>query len=458
VKNRQAFLLVLLMVCCLVSEGRTQEVLVPLDEEGNLNEVDASLNRELKLFTEYENFHEARLFQINDSTYVLEIFYKPGISMYKDRISLSASEVGEFRKQVSDRIAMNVPRKMLDQEGRTELLVGTLALSLGYYGWAVPAAFGVDDPKVSVALYMLTSGGSFFAPFMVTRNMAITHGQATFGLYGGTRGIAHGVCLGLAAFGEDSAARIPIASGVVMSMAEAIAGFRLAGKANMSAGKAEVIGVGGDFGLGLGLGAAYLADFFEEDDVQFRSIGGSALLGSGLGLIAGSWLSNRQHYTQGDANVLRAAGFLGAYMPLPIVDVTDPENDKAYPAASMAGAVLGLGMGDMLVRGKDFSTGQGRLITFSEFAGGLVGLGCAYLFSSEDGDNNTLFLSASSVGAAAGFFFMYRSFAGDARVDEPGSSLNINFTPEGMLTLAMGGNSKYLTEGHIPIVRVDFRF
>jgi hypothetical protein len=456
--KRISIAIVALILLCFAALVNTQEVMVPLDEEGKLDSIDSDLEKNLNLFTEYARFREARLFQITDTTFVLEVYYQSDGAIYKERIFLSRSEVEELRRNVTERMRLETPHAALDQEGRPELLLGALGLSLGYYGWAVPAAFGVDDAKVSLALYMLTGGGSFFAPFMITRNISVTNSAASLGLYGGTRGIAHGICLGLAAFGEDSTMRVPVASGMVVSIAEGILGFQLANKTRMEVGRAEVIGVGGDFGMGIGFGAAYLADFLEEDNVKFRSAGGAVLIGSGVGLLAGSWLADRQHYTQGDANVLRAAGFLGAYVPLAITGFADPKNAKTYAAASIAGGVLGLGMGHMLVRGKDFSSGQGRLITIGEFAGGLVGLGCAYLIAKEDADNRNLFLTSSAVGATAGFLFMYRSFAKDAGANRGSSSWNINIAPEGMLALAMSETSNAHTERYPPLIRVDFRF
>lgn len=456
--KRLSILALLLLVCCSVSLVNTQEVLVPLDQTGKLTAIDAQLEKNLKLFTEYTNFHEARLFQIDDSSFVLEVYYQPAALVYKERILLSSSEVAELRSDITESMRIRSPLEILNQEGRPELLIGALGLSMGYYGWAVPVALGVDDPKVGVALYMLTSGASFFAPFIATQHISVSNGAASLSLYGGTRGIAHGICAGLAVFGEDSTMRIPIASGMALSIAEAIVGFQLASKMSMDPGRAEVIGIGGDFGMGIGLGAAYLADFLNEDDQQFRSVGGSVLLGAGAGLLAGSWLANRQHYTQGDANVLRAAGFLGAYVPLAMVGYADPENNKVYPAASMAGAIIGLGMGNLLVKEKDFSSGQGRLITFSEFAGGLVGLGCAYLIASEDGDNRNLFLSSSAMGGLAGFFFMYRAFSGEAKKGESNSSWNINIAPEGLLSLTLNRGKGAHPACHIPFVRAQYRF
>jgi hypothetical protein len=450
-----ALLIAVLPLVPLVS-AHAQEVLVPIDAEGKVKYVDAKLEQRLGLFTEYENFREARLFQVSDTSFVLEISYQPEDRLLKARLPLSLGEAEELRRKVTERIAKEAPRITLDQEGRAKLLAGTLVLSMGYYGWALPVAMDVEDGKSFAAIYMLTSGAGFFVPLAVTRNMRVTDGAATLSLYGGTRGIVHGLfAYGLVA-SEGAGAREALASGMIGSLAEAIAFFRVADKSNMSAGTAEVICIGGDFGLGWGLGTAHLADFFDDD--KERLVFSSILLGSGGGLLAGRFLADKQPYTRGDAYVLRGVGFLGAYIPLAVVDLADPEEDKAYSAAAMAGSLIGLGLGNRLVRGKDFTTGQGSLINLSEIAGGLVGLGVAYLASSDDDDNRELYLLSSALGAAGGFWLSYGMFASDARAYEKSSSWNIRLAPEGWLAWAMHDKFKSAAELSVPLTQVEFRF
>jgi hypothetical protein len=373
------------------------------------------------------------------------------------RLPLSAQEAFEFRQKVTERIEQEKPRAVLDQEGRAKLLGGTLALSLGYYGWAAPVTFDIDDGRAFAAMYMLTSGAGFFIPLYGTRDIPVTDAAATLALYGGTRGIVHGMFLYIMAKGEDASGRGIVGFGMLGSLSEAMTFFSLADRSNMSAGTAEVIGIGGDFGIGWGLGAAHLADFFDQD--RERSIAGSLLLGSAAGLVGGKMLANRQPYTRGDAYVLRGVGILGAYIPLAVVDMAEPDDGKAYTAASMLGSVIGLGLGHRLVRGKDFTTGQGTLINLSELAGGLVGLGVAYLVSSDaDDDNSALYLTSSALGATGGFLLLYRSFARRAEAYEKSSSWNIQFAPEGLLALAMNQRLKRSSERAIPLAKLEFRF
>jgi hypothetical protein len=453
--DKTLLLLTALLLALLPSTGTPQEVQIPIDEEGNIEYIDSNLEQDLGLFTQYSNFREARLFQISDTSFVLEIYYQSEGKLTKVRSLLSPEEARDFQRKVTERIGQRKPQAILDQGGRTKLLAGTMALSLGYYGWAVPAALEVDDAKSAVGLYMLTSGAGFYIPLVMTRNAPVTDAAATLCLYGGTRGIVHGVSLaGLVS--KDPSGRAVIASGMLVSIAEALAAFHIANRSNMTAGTSEAIGVGGDFGLGLGLGAAHLADYFDDDKEE--AIAGSALLGSGVGLLAGKLLADHQPYTRGDAHVLCATGLLGGYIPLAVIDISGTENEKAYTAASMLGAVAGIGLGHKLVKGRDFTTGQGILIKLGEVAGGLIGLGVAYLVSSEDEDNSVLYLTSSSIGAAGGFWLMYRPYAERARTGSESSLLNINFRTEGLLTLALGGRISLAQEIPLPLFAVDVAF
>ena len=453
--NKTILCLFLLLSLALTASSLAQEAQVPMDEEGKLDYIDSKLEQQLGLFTQYQNFQEARLFQVSDTSFVLEISYQPGEQLLKERLPLSANETFEFRRKVTERIKHEKPEVVLDQEGRSKLIAGSLALSMGYYGWAVPVMFDLQDGKTISALYMLISGAGFFIPLTATRHKRVTDGEATFSLYGGTRGIVHGIFTYGLISGKDASEREAVGAGMVGSLAEAITFFALANKSNMRPGKAEVIGIGGDFGLGLGLGTAHLANFFDDD--KERSLCASIVLGSGAGLLAGKFLADRQPYTRGDAYVLRGAGMLGAYLPVAAVDLAKPKDDKTYTSAAMAGAVVGLGVGHFLVRGKDFTTGQGKLLNLGELAGGLVGLGVAHLVSSDEHDRS-LYLVSSAVGATAGFWLLYWSFAEDARTQEKSTSWNIRFAPEGLFAYALSKRFKQYSELAIPIGKFEYRF
>lgn len=426
------------LVCLFVMVAGAQEIQIPFDLAGTITDLDRELEQQLNIFPEYKTFQYARLFQLMDSTFVLEIYYLPKQTLTKDRIPLSVESLTELRSRVTE--TLHAQRsQVLNQEGRTKFLAGTMTLALGYYGWAVPFSLQVNNGKLALAMYMLTSGAGFYIPYSATQNYPVSDAAATFGLYGATRGILHGWMLANLITNAPSDEG-GVATGMLTSVAETVYGFKRAITSRMTAGTAETIGTCGDFGIGLGAGMAHLAGFFNDDNSQAAA--GTLLLGTGIGFASGHWLARQQDYTRGDAFVLSASGLLGAYFPLFLVDMIKPDNEKAYTLASVIGGVTGLGMGNLLVQGRDFSTAQGNYIRLSEIAGGLLGLGLAYLISSEENDNSTLYLTSSAAGATTGFWLMYRANARKAFVSRKGFSMNLQVMPQALVTGRVCGGHK----------------
>jgi hypothetical protein len=435
------------------TSARAQEVQVPLDREGKIEIIDSDLEKKLGLFTTYQGFREARLYQISDTSFVLEITYQPADRTMKVRLPLTASEVKVLRDKVSLRITEQAPEATLNHEGRTSMIIGSTALSLGFYGWAVPVVLETNDGKTATALYMLTSGAGFFLPLTLTNSIDVTDANAILYRYGGTRGIIHGILLNNLLLGEAATGKGQVAFGMLGSIGESIAGFSVA--SNMTAGKASTIGVYGDFGLGLALGTCGLMDLFDAG--HEGATAAAVLLGSAGGMIAGNVLSNQQPYTRGDAIVLEGAGLLGAYIPIAALDLFGVEGGKTYDAASMLGSVAGLALAHgSLLRGKDFTTGQGVLIQLGTLGGALTGAGIAYLLSSSRADG-TLFLTSSAIGAVGGFAITYSLFSKEAQTREGNSSWNLNLFPGGLLTSRFTKSSSP-SLSRVPFLNVEYRF
>ena len=445
---------VLLLLCIGVATTYAQETQVSLDSAGAILRVDPDLQEKLALFSEYSGFEEARLYRLADSTYALEVFYSADGKSLKKRTIFSWREGEDFRSRLSEVIRERLPEINLDQDGRTALIIGTAVYSLGYYGWAVPIAADFSDSKTSVATYMLIGSAGFFVPYLATSGSRVTAGDASFALGNGQLGIGHGFLFSMLVNDQETQIENRIGYSVAMSVAELIAGYYIADGTGMSAGKADAIVTGGIFGTGLGVGTAYLIDRFDNQQL----VGGLGLLGSGLGYLGGTMLAANQHYTTGDAQVLFSTGILGGFIPLALVDATNTEDAKSYFAASMVGNVVGVTAGHMLLRGKNFSTSQGSFILLGEIAGGLLGTGFAYLTGSSQGDNSTLYLSASAVGSLAGFGTMYYLLSSHAGHDDTGSLLQFNFSPLGLAMYARGEQRNFSNDRKVPIFQIQGRF
>ena len=430
--------------------ARAQEVLVPLDEAGRVEVVDAALAARLGLFgDEYPGFREARLFQAPDSSYVLEITLSLGGRTARQRVVLSAAQAAELRGRVGARIAERAPRAGLDQNGRDLLLLQTTLLGVGFYGWAVPTITGAEDAG-ALSLSLITVGGSFFLPFALTEGQPVTYGMANLSRYGATRGIAHGLLLHQllvgdgdgytcdvdVCFDEGPDERAQAATALLASAGEGVAGYLWARGEDMSAGRANAIGAGGDFGLAGGLGLAYLAG---TDDIGTRTTAAVALPAAAAGIYAANRLAAGRDVTWGDADVVYTAGALGILAGVAAGDLLGME-ERPLAAAGMLGGAAGLYLGAGHVRGADFTVGQASLNRLGAIAGGLAGLGVGSRVSVEEEDP-TAALTGAALGAALGYLGTYRSVAPAARGQRGESGpfgWKVKVSPAGVFGVASG--------------------
>jgi hypothetical protein len=445
-----------------------QEAQVPLDEEGRVQTADVALARRLGLWVdEYPGFQEARLFRTADSSFVLEITTSRQGQVSRQRVPMSAEQVAALRRDVSARVAERAPRVGMDQKGRYMLLGQTTLAGVGFYGWAVPYVLDTND-ATTTGLYLITAGASFFLPFALTQNQPVSYGMANLSRYGITRGAAHGLLLhNLFLEGDDESTRCDgelycsvdssdddrrrAAFALLGSVAEGIAGYAWARGEEMSAGTANTVSLGGDFGLLWGLGAAYLGG---TDDIGTRSTAAVALPAAALGLVAGHSLAAHRDYVWGDADVLYTAGLLGAYAGGAAVALVDDDAGRGITAAAILGSAAGLALADGLVRGADFTVGQSTLNRLGTLAGALAGASVGVM-----ADDEKVALAGSALGAIAGFGITYATLAPQARSQrgEAISALRVRLTPSALLGAALP-TKRDRPAPAFPLLSVQYRF
>jgi hypothetical protein len=221
----------------------------------------------------------------------------------------------------------------------------------------------------------------------------------------------------------------------------------------MNIGEAQALGVASDFGMSFGFASTALLELEDSRKGAFMT-----LAGAGAGLGTGMIAAKNTHYTKGDAYVWQAVGALGAYIPVAVIDLSNPDKEKPYIAGSMAGAVVGLAAGYYMIRDKDFSTNQGIMINLGELAGGLTGFGLAYLLSSKDKENQDdkshLFLLSGAAGATAGLWLTYRSFAPLAKSEADQANVHFQFTPQNYVLAKSFKSSRTA----LPLASINIRF
>ncbi len=399
---RSLYPLLLVLTTLLAPVARGQESLVSIDEAGKLDRIDVRLEQKLQLFPDYPEFREARLFRLADSSFVLEIEYGPEGKLSRVRLPMTASEVESLRRKVTETVAARVPMAIRDRSGRKKLIVDSMILSLGFYGWACPVTFEVDNGSQAGGLYLLTAGATMILPIVLTRNRDVSEASATLAWFGATRGIVHGAMLGLLLSNGDDDGREVLGASWVTSMAEGVIGYAIADRTRMTEGHAEMIGAGGD--AGILIGAAAIGVTKAKDDGS----AGLVLAGGGLGMATGHWLAADGRFTTGDAYLFRGAGTLGALLGVTAFSAFDPKKneERIGSACAMAGGIAGLAYGTHLARKTSLTGSEGVMMNVGMLGGGLLGVGIMVL-ANPSGDNELPYLLAASAGATAGFGIAY---------------------------------------------------
>ncbi|HUG41917.1 MAG TPA: hypothetical protein VMM12_15710 [Longimicrobiales bacterium] len=307
---------------------------------------------------------------------------------------------------------------------------------------------------------MLTAGASFVIPYLYTRDRPVTYGMANAGFWGATRGLTHGVYL-VNLLDDTPSDRAALGLGMALSLAEGLGGYSWARATDMSAGQAHTIGNFGDFGHAWA-GSVLLMAQPDPDQAAFATL----LAGAGLGLAYGTTRSAALPYTWGDAEVQRAAFFLGAGNGAVVWDWifgehASDDDIRFLGAALLGGSIAGLLAGDHALRGHDFSAGQAILVDLGTLAGGLLGLGLAVLVSPENVDDATPLLTLAAVGADIGFLATFASLSDNARrrAERRTGALELDINPAALLLLRDDHPARRGAPGvEVPLVALRYRF
>jgi len=401
-------------------EVERQEVLLP---EAGVLEITRELRDRLGLFPEIPAFRSARLFVDDAGEAIVEVEWTEAGRLVRQRRPLSPADLASIRAWLLASVTEAGAKGPLDREGRGSLVLGHTLLGLGYHGWAVPLALDVSSGQAAVAAYLLTAGTSFYLPYRLTRDRAVTPAHRGLSLYGGSRGIVAGVLAGdmLAGTGRDgdSAARARLGGGVVGGALGGTVGFLAVDRWEPRQGDSELWGAFGDAGMLAGAAVAYLAGPYKSEpapvfggpDDQGRNrsrntrVGHAVTLGGhGAGLALGGWLAGRRGYATGDVSALRSATVLGVQTGATLVRVAggdDPSGD-AWVGGMLAGGAIGTFAGDRWLGARGLNTGSGLLVNAGHLAGAATGAGLTYLVVDDIGESQALLLAASTLGGLAG--------------------------------------------------------
>ena len=383
------------------------------------------------------DFTEARLYTVNDSSYVLTVGRRSGVV---ERYTLSVSDRDAIRAIVS-----RLPQDVIvaRNDARNAFVKNQTILGLLAYGPAFAGAIG-DNNAGRTAGYLVVGGGTFFAASEISRRTSISRAQSDLAFNMGHNGALAGWAT---MFVFNAGDRAQAAGAFVGGLTGTALGVGIG--RNMTEADAVGAAFGSDIGTLIGWGVAEAIRGREtctvnpngpfaspqcsrnlSDRSEVAIILSSGILGYPFGVLYPR--NARYHVTPGDIQTLWGTTVLGATMAGAFLGTG--ASGRVWASTLTAGGVLGILAGDrFLVQRFDHSRTDGGRVTLGTLAGGLMGAGVAALINSDDPGPH-LVLGLASVGALAGLIVTERYLDPAADAGQP--RFRVTFNPASIALMA----------------------
>jgi hypothetical protein len=395
------------------------------------------------------DFTEARLYTVNDSTYVLTVGRKTGVV---ERYTITAADREAIRAIVS-----RLPRDVITarNDAHNAFVKNQSILGLLAYGPAFSLSIA-DNGAGATAGYFVVAGGTFFVASEISRRMFISRAQSDLAFNMGH----NGTLAGWAALYVLNGSKRPQAAGAFVGGLTGTA-LGLSFARNMTEADAVGAAFGSDIGALIGWGTMEAIRGKETctfDPVSFvqtctRSLSNrtevatilaSGVLGYPLGLLYPR--NARYHVTPGDIQTLWSTAYLGATAAGTFLG--DHSSSRTIAATLTTGGILGIIAGDrFLVQRFDHSRTEGGRVFLGMFAGTLMGAGVAVLTNTNNPDPH-LVSGLATAGGLIGIIATERYL--DPASDAGPPRLSVTFNPASLAMLATR------TPGNHSLINVRF--
>ncbi|MDP4220463.1 MAG: hypothetical protein Q8916_08315 [Bacteroidota bacterium] len=431
-------LIVLLLLLC--SAASAQEVQIAFDSAGKVMVITEEMEKNLHLFPSYPHFHDARLFQRNDTAYFLEITSTDDGKNTRNWEPKTKDDILLFRRvfmnEAPPPITEHRALSSFDQSSRSKFLVWETLLSVFGYGPLLISTSNSGDAAVTTGIELVVGGLGYIIPYVLTKNAPMTDGEASLALGGAFDGGIHGVLLDLLIQNGEPGRELGAIT-TIASVGETGLGYYLARKYNFSEGKSDIIRYGGFFGAGDGALVALAA----TSDPSTSFVAGASLLGSAAGFVAGTAMTNSQQYTRGNASVVLTAGIFGGYLTSLLYSTAlgndlNSSSARGLALSALVGNVGSVLLGHYLMHGKSLSTGEGNDVILGTSAGWLVGTGLGYIVSSKSARNDLNGWSItipSVICTAAGFTVMVLAIGQGSGDNKDDTGWKMDFNPGALM-------------------------
>lgn len=382
-------------------------------------------------------FTEARLYTVNDSTYVLTVGRKTGVV---ERYAISAADRDAIRAIVS-----RLPRDVITArtDAHNSFVKNQTLLGLAAYGPGFAYAISDGNGAAFTAGYLVVAGGTFFAASEISRRMFISRAQSDLSFNTGHNGALAGwatmYLVRTSNQGQAAGAFVGGLAGTALGLASA---------RGMTEADAVGAAFGSDIGALIGWGAMEALRGSEtctvdpttflgtcrrsfSDRAEVMGILASGIVGYPLGLLYPR--NARYRVTPGDIQTLWATGLLGTSTAGAIF-LGAKSSGRAVATALTTGGVIGIMAGDrFLVQRFDHSRTDGGRAGLGTLAGALMGAGVATIFD-HDNPGPHFILGLATVGGLTGLIVTEHYL--DAPADAGARRLSVTFNPASLALLA----------------------
>ncbi len=326
------------------------------------------------------DFTDARLYTVNDSSYVLTVGRRNGTV---ERYTLSLADRDAIRAIIS-----RLPHDVIAarNDARNAFVKNQTLLGIFGYGPAFSIAIG-NNAAGATAGYLVVAGGSFFAASEIARRNSISRPQSDLAFNMGHNGALAGWATMYMFSGSDQG---QAAGAFIGGLGGAALGVSLG--RGMTESDAVGAAFGSDIGALIGWGTAEAIRGDEKcttttdpngfpitectrglsNRAEVAIILASGIIGYPMGVLYPR--NARYHVTPGDIQTLWGTTLLGATMAGAFLSTG--ASTRAAASTLTLGGVLGIFAGDrFLVQRYDHSRTDGGRVTLGTVAGGLIGAG-----------------------------------------------------------------------------------
>lgn len=382
------------------------------------------------------DFTEARMYTVNDSSYVLAVGRRTGVV---ERYTITAADRDAIRAIVS-----RLPREVVAarSDARNSFVKNQAILGLLVYGPTFAGSIS-DNGAGATAGYLVVAGGTFFAASEISRRMTISRAQSDLAFNLGHNGALAGWAT---TYLFDAPSRTQSAGAFIGGLTGAALGLRIA--RGMTEADAVGAAFGSDIGALIGWGTTEAIRGEEtctlnpapsfgstckgtlSTRAEVAVILAAGIIGYPLGVLYPR--NANYHVTAGDIQTLWSTAFLGAAAAGTFLG--DGSSRRAVAATLTTGGVLGIIAGDrFLVQRFDHSRTEGGRVFLGMFAGSLMGAGVAALTNTSS-PNPHLVSGLAAAGGLIGIIATERYL--DPAPDAGRPRFRVTFNPASIALLA----------------------